>query len=65
MSFRRAPGAGRPALDPAVRRSVKVSVALTTGRYDALYARASGARLSLSEFIRRAVDDYRPPKIQR
>ena len=48
MSRRR----GRPPLDPT-DPSTRVCIAIPGRRYDALYARASDARLTVPELIRR------------
>lgn len=48
--MRRKPG--RPPLD-AADATVKLTVSVTTRKYDALYARAIAARLTLSEYVRR------------
>lgn len=42
---------GRPPLDPA-DPTIRVSVSLTTSRYDDLCRRARLARMSLSEYLR-------------
>jgi hypothetical protein len=60
---------GRPPLDPAAA-AVRLSVSLTAKAYDALYARATAARLSLSACVRqelrahesRATDTGRPKR---
>jgi len=43
---------GRPPLDTQ-DPSVKLTVSVTTKKYDELYARAKAARMNLSEFVRR------------
>ena len=45
---------GRPSLEPHTP-SVKVTVQLSTTQYDATYARAQAARMTLPEWIRRAL----------
>jgi len=42
---------GRPPLDPAAA-SVRLSVSVSAKAFDALYARATAARLTLSECVR-------------
>ena len=48
---------GRPPLDPAAA-SVRLSVSLPAKAYDALYARATAARVTLSECVRRELRAY-------
>jgi hypothetical protein len=49
---------GRPALDPARRTpSVNVHVRLSASQYDATYTRARADRLTLAQWIRRALED--------
>jgi hypothetical protein len=45
---------GRPSLEPQTP-SVKVTVQLSTTQYDTTYARAQAARVTLPEWIRRAL----------
>jgi len=45
---------GRPSLEPKTP-SVDVTVRLSTKQYDTTYAHAHAARLTLSEWIRRAL----------
>jgi hypothetical protein len=45
---------GRPSLEPQTP-SVKVTVQLSTTQYDATYARAQAARMTLPEWIRRVL----------
>jgi hypothetical protein len=45
---------GRPPLDPG-DPSVRLCVRLPATRYDALYARARAARVSVPELVRRAL----------
>lgn len=45
---------GRPPLDPA-DPSVRVCIAIPGKHYDGLYKRAAGERLTVPEFIRRAL----------
>jgi len=53
---------GRPPLDPS-DPSTKVCIALPSRRYDALYQRASTARVSVPELIRRELSrGFRNPK---
>jgi len=42
---------GRPPLDPSAA-SVRLSISLSVNTYDALYARAAAARVTLSERVR-------------
>jgi hypothetical protein len=51
---------GRPPLDPN-DPSVRVTLKIPSRHYDALYARASGARTSVPEMIRRMLT-FRLPK---
>ena len=52
---------GRPPLDPAAA-AVRLSVSLPVKAYDALYARATAARVTLSECVRRELRAHeRPP----
>jgi len=46
---------GRPPLDEQRTPSVNVHLRLSAGQYDAAYARARAERLTLSQWIRRAV----------
>jgi hypothetical protein len=50
---------GRPSLDPKTP-SVDVTVRLSTTQYDMTYAHAQAARLTLSEWIRRALKASTP-----
>ena len=43
---------GRPSLDPG-NRSVQVCLTIPAARYDAIYARARAARVSIPEQVRR------------
>jgi len=52
---------GRPALDPH-DPTVKLTVSVTTKKYDELYARAHAARLTLSAFVRRELRAAPPLK---
>lgn len=52
---------GRPPLD-RTDRSVGVHVKLPSRHYDALYARATGARVSVPALIRRMLAPYRYSK---
>jgi len=52
---------GRPPLD-AQDPSVKLTVSVTTKKYDELYARAKAARMNLSEFVRRELRAAPPLK---
>ncbi len=45
---------GRPSLEPQTP-SVKVTVQLSTTQYDTTYRRAQAARVTLPEWIRRAL----------
>ena len=51
---------GRPPLDPAAA-AVRLSVSLTAKAYDALYARATAARISLSACVRQELRAHEPP----
>jgi hypothetical protein len=54
---------GRPPLDPA-DESVRLSFRLTTRQYDLTYKRATEARLTIGEYLRKLVDAAakRPPR---
>jgi hypothetical protein len=54
---------GRPPLDPAAA-AVRLSVSLSPKAYDALYARATAARLTLSECVRQELRAHEPPPPQ-
>jgi hypothetical protein len=51
------PRGGRPPLDDRRVPSVNVHVRLSAPQYDATYARARAERLTLAQWIRRALRD--------
>ena len=51
---------GRPPLDPA-DAAVRLSVSLPAKAYDALYARATAKRLTVSECARQELRAHEPP----
>lgn len=57
------PRTGRPRLDPD-DRAIQFSIRLPPKHYDALYKRATEARQTISEFVRRRLGDPidRPPR---
>ena len=51
---------GRPPLDPRYR-SVNVNVRITSSQYDAVYAKARADRLTIAQWIRRALQSANRP----
>jgi hypothetical protein len=55
---------GRPSLEPHTA-SVTVSVRLTPTQYDATYARAKAARMTVAEWVRRVLRTSTRPQPSR